>query len=418
MDSVTTKREGVRFVEPVHIQAADPDQIAQSQERQRKLFQFFLDKQEDEASYRKPWRDEIAAKLSAVGGWDIGFGDCDPPPKILTTSTSSDSNPVIHSEPMVSPSLTEQIRLPQGKTPVKVLDGVLPNEWCEKLIAAHTAVGFTPQHVLDATVGSPIQIKTQELLSKIRSNVNPNSRNYVKPMSDDKCKPNQLTQTNTNTSPNIKQDDDNTPQSQQQHNQHHDQQYQAQQSPSDVQMDTYRTADGKRKNTAEVIEIVSQEFADAIWRRVCAFVPKTIQISESAVITGGITGNASVVGLIPVFRFMRYKPGQAFKAHHDPSRLANKHPVTGKSGRFISLVTLALYLNDADEFEGGGLHFVELVRNPHPTGKALIGKPFATVTPKQGRCGIFEHSHLHESEVIVEGVKHMVQCDVLYELTF
>jgi hypothetical protein len=49
-------------------------------------------------------------------------------------------------------------------------------------------------------------------------------------------------------------------------------------------------------------------------------------------------------------------------------------------GRFKSLVTPALYLNNADEFGASGLHFVKLVPNPASTGKALIGEPVATNT--------------------------------------
>uniref|UniRef100_A0A7S0ZXH1 Prolyl 4-hydroxylase alpha subunit Fe(2+) 2OG dioxygenase domain-containing protein n=1 Tax=Noctiluca scintillans TaxID=2966 RepID=A0A7S0ZXH1_NOCSC len=105
-----------------------------------------------------------------------------------------------------------------------------------------------------------------------------------------------------------------------------------------------------------------------------------------------------------------------FKGKEDPSRLAGSDPRSGAPGRFRSLVTLALYLNDAEEFGGGGLHFVHLVPNPEQTGKAMISEPTATVRPQRSRCVIFEHRLQHESEAIAAGVKHMVQCDVLYEL--
>jgi predicted 2-oxoglutarate/Fe(II)-dependent dioxygenase YbiX len=168
------------------------------------------------------------------------------------------------------------------------------------------------------------------------------------------------------------------------------------------------------KNTSEVVEVVSNEFAAALWQRVEAFVPATILSRGDYYSDRGATWRATCV--IPTFRFMRYGPGQAFKPHQDPSRLAGSDPRSGASGRFRSLVTLALYLNDAEEFEGGGLHFVHLVPNPEPTGKAMISAPTATVMPKRSRCVIFEHRLQHESEAITAGVKHMVQCDVLYEL--
>jgi len=77
-----------------------------------------------------------------------------------------------------------------------------------------------------------------------------------------------------------------------------------------------------------------------------------------------------VVGIVPTFRCIRYAGGQAFKPHADPARYAGIHPITSELGIFKTVVTLALYLNNAEEFEGGALNCVEFMPNPHQPGSS------------------------------------------------
>ena len=95
--------------------------------------------------------------------------------------------------------------------------------------------------------------------------------------------------------------------------------------------------------------------------------------------------------------------------HKDPQRRSQHHPHTGAPGYFKSFVTLALYLNDQSEFEGGALNFVKVEVCPKRY------ESLASVAPAIGRCAIFRHNELHEGGELRSGVKHMVQCDVLYE---
>jgi hypothetical protein len=328
-----------------------------------------------EEQYRTTFRAEVSERIARAGGWGIDFSN-------VTTA----------------PTMTHQLLLPGGEAPIKVVDGALPASWCDRFIAVHTEAGFTPQHVLDVTVGSPLAIATSMIVggARIASATNPNSRNF-QPRGPAPANSGDLQSRAPSST-----DDDQAAAEHEEHEEH------------DEHDEHEGVGYSSRKNTAEVVEVVSPRFAAALWQRMAPFVPAVIHSRGDMVSEEGTAWRA--VGIIPTFRFMRYTPGQAFKPHHDPARLAGVDPVSGASGRFKSLVTLALYLNDAEEFGGGGLHFVKLVPNPASTGKALIGEPIATVTPKRGRCAVFEHSRLHESEAIASGTKHMVQCDVLYQL--
>jgi hypothetical protein len=67
-----------------------------------------------------------------------------------------------------------------------------------------------------------------------------------------------------------------------------------------------------RKNTAEVVEVVSPRFAAALWQRMAPFVPAMIHSRGDMVSEKGTAWRA--VGIIPTFRFMRYTPVQACNA--------------------------------------------------------------------------------------------------------
>lgn len=329
--------------------APSPSEQLDHEQRQQHMFEVMLKLKTEEAAYRGQFLADVAERIARAGGWAIHF------------DASTEPSPVISEELCVS----------EFAVPVRVVDGALPPSWCDRFVDVHTAAGFTPQHILDATVGSPETLATRKLIEEARSAraSSTNSQNF-----------------------------DAEPR-------------------SALELEAGRDAAYQGgKNTSEVVEVVSNEFAEALWQRVEAFVPATILSTGDFYSDKGATWRA--VGVIPTFRFMRYSPGQAFKPHKDPSRLAGSDPRSGVPGRFRSLVTLVLYLNDAEEFGGGGLHFVHFVPNPEQTGKAMISEPTATVMPKRSRCVIFEHRLQHESEAIAAGVKHMVQCDVLYQLVW
>ena len=127
-----------------------------------------------------------------------------------------------------------------------------------------------------------------------------------------------------------------------------------------------------------------------------------------------VPGTYHAQGIIPVFRFMRYTAGQGFRPHHDPIRLLRRHPRTKEKGTFCSLVTIALYLNSADEMDGGALRFLRRVVGKTKGMQGSTFESIATVEPAVGRAVIFPHKQLHEGGELAGGEKHMCQCDVLY----
>jgi len=161
-------------------------------------------------------------------------------------------------------------------------------------------------------------------------------------------------------------------------------------------------------NTSEALTVESPQLADLLWQRCSPFIPPELQERGA---TALVPGTYHAQGIIPVFRFMRYTAGQGFRPHHDPIRLLRRHPRTQEKGTFCSLVTIALYLNSADEMDGGALRFLRRVAGKT---KGSTYESVATVDPAIGRAVIFPHKQLHEGGELAGGEKHMCQCDVLY----
>ncbi|CAB9497115.1 P4Hc [Seminavis robusta] len=173
------------------------------------------------------------------------------------------------------------------------------------------------------------------------------------------------------------------------------------------------------KNTSELVQIESNEFAAYLWAHIQDHLP-----DQQASFGQFTTGMYQKCGIIPVFRFMRYEQDQGFKPHTDPQRIFTKCPplhhnsttattTEGEPGIYQSLFTIALYLNDpATDFEGGKLNFVKLHVDSDGTKRY---QSLATVDPAVGRCVLFSHEELHEGGGVQAGTKYMCQCDVLYK---
>ena len=164
-------------------------------------------------------------------------------------------------------------------------------------------------------------------------------------------------------------------------------------------------------NTSEALTVESAQLADLLWQRCSPFIPLELQEQGAMAL---VPGTYHAQGIIPVFRFMRYTAGQGFRPHHDPIRLLRRHPRTKEKGTFCSLVTIALYLNSADEMDGGALRFLRRVVGKTKGMQGSTFESIATVEPAVGRAVIFPHKQLHEGGELAGGEKHMCQCDVLY----
>lgn len=158
------------------------------------------------------------------------------------------------------------------------------------------------------------------------------------------------------------------------------------------------------KNASELVQLESSELANYLWQKLRDYLPD--EHEDRSHFTGGLYEKC---GIIPVFRFMRYQKGQGFKPHHDPSRDYVEYE--GSRGIFKSFFTVALYLNDQEEFQGGELNFVRMQLEE---GRKSYESQ-ASVNPKVGRCVLFNHKELHEGGGVEAGTKYMCQCDVLYK---
>lgn len=168
----------------------------------------------------------------------------------------------------------------------------------------------------------------------------------------------------------------------------------------------YEGQEETQLNTSEQITFISPDLANFLWNRLSEYVPNEITLKRGVHFKGTTW---SKVGCIPVCRFLRYKAGQFFKHHYDPTRYLEEF--NGTPGTYVSLITLALYLNDCSEFVGGGLNFLEV--EPLPK---LHFISLGSVEPKVGRVALFLHDELHEGGQLTEGTKYMMQVDILYRL--
>eukprot|EP01079_Euglenida_sp_SAG-EU17-18_P011486 gene11486-2090_t len=341
------------------------------------LFHVLYDSQENDAKAIAPWQAGVQKKLTGLGGWNFALppsGEDDAAAREAIAVSETFTLPG-SSHPAPAPSRVATPVQPQVKVPARV--ATLQPTLNPGDSAAHEAVGFTPQHELDALTEFGGKIK--DVISRGASELS-----YL-----------------------------------------------------------------FGKNTSEVVTIHSQPLADCLWSRVAPHVPSEMKPAFDSKLTNSQgEGGFRSVGIIPVFRFMSdCVTGNAVTcviiaatsppAHQPLPATALFTPcvaqcdatplpswlscfVPGKPGTFKSLITLAFYLNDQEDFEGGALNFVELrivsVKDNPNTTIARRFESVRKVAPRTGRCVVFDHNELHEGGQLESGTKYMMQCDVLYEM--
>jgi prolyl 4-hydroxylase len=146
-----------------------------------------------------------------------------------------------------------------------------------------------------------------------------------------------------------------------------------------------REVDARVRNNATAI-VRDAGVADALWRRIEARVP--------AAITAEWDGPRRLVraaGLFVPVRVYRYEAGERFGLHHDQSY---------RAGAARSLLTLLVYLSDAEDgLVGGETEFPEQGR---------------VIAPRAGSALWFQHALLHAGREVTGGVKYVLRTDVLY----
>ncbi len=100
------------------------------------------------------------------------------------------------------------------------------------------------------------------------------------------------------------------------------------------------------------------------------------------------------ININPMFRYLKYGPGNYFKPHYDG-------PYEDNNGN-VSLITIQMYLND--DFKGGETVFYD----------ACDGKKIYTHVPKKGDIILFEQTIEHTALTVTEGIKYSVRTEVMY----
>ena len=109
--------------------------------------------------------------------------------------------------------------------------------------------------------------------------------------------------------------------------------------------------------------------------------------------------NWSPCGVNPRFRLCRYIGGENhyFMKHIDGGY---ENTNTGE----VSFLTLLVYLNSKDEFEGGCTNF-------------FLKEGVCSVVPKAGLCTVFYQDDgrcQHEGEAVTKGTKYIIRTDIMF----
>ena len=138
--------------------------------------------------------------------------------------------------------------------------------------------------------------------------------------------------------------------------------------------------------------IDSHAVADILWSRLQPWIPDNLY-----------EGKANVVGINERFKFLRYDPGQYFKAHNDGAFHRNAYEQ--------SRLTVQIYLNEG--FKGGETTFVGSDKDGNfKPGRAKGNVP---IVPKTGSALIFMQNIFHEGTELEEGRKYTVRTEVMYQ---
>lgn len=137
-----------------------------------------------------------------------------------------------------------------------------------------------------------------------------------------------------------------------------------------------------------------KRLAELMWERVRDHVPVCFR-------------GRRVLGLNEQLKFLRYQPGQFFKAHFDGAFL---RPGTDNT----TCITLQFYLSPG--LEGGATRFVAALPRELRTGHAALpaGLQDADCEARQGRALLFQHDILHEGATVERGIKYTVRADIEY----
>ena len=115
------------------------------------------------------------------------------------------------------------------------------------------------------------------------------------------------------------------------------------------------------------------------------------------------------IGLNEHFRFLRYGPGDYFRAHRDANYTREEtDPRRGE----VSFQSLLLYLDSPSK--GGETFFPLRVRPSGLKDNQIAAPTRVKIAPRPGRALCFDQTLEHGSVELQEGVKHLMRTDVMY----
>ncbi|KAN0032502.1 hypothetical protein ACTFIV_006401 [Dictyostelium citrinum] len=143
----------------------------------------------------------------------------------------------------------------------------------------------------------------------------------------------------------------------------------------------------------------SEEFANIIYNRIENYCVKTLKRKNPT------NSNQQLEWVIdsvsPKFRFIRYNEGESFPNHTDGEvKTENK----------MSFFSVLIFTNDCGvDFKGGEFRFFKKDNN-------LQLVEITSVEPKPGMALIFDHTIIHDSNIITFGQKQTIRSDLIFRL--
>ncbi|KAM9994248.1 hypothetical protein ACTFIZ_005535 [Dictyostelium cf. discoideum] len=144
----------------------------------------------------------------------------------------------------------------------------------------------------------------------------------------------------------------------------------------------------------------SEEFASIIYERIEDYCVKNLKRKNPSNSNEQLEWTIDSVS--SKFRFIRYNEGESFPNHTD-GEVKNENK--------MSFFSVLIFTNDCGvDFKGGEFRFFKKDNN-------LQLVEITSVEPKPGMALIFDHTIIHDSNIITFGQKQTIRSDLIYRLS-
>jgi hypothetical protein len=147
----------------------------------------------------------------------------------------------------------------------------------------------------------------------------------------------------------------------------------------------------------ERLVIDDDDLSSILFEKVKPYLPQTIEVNSTIQTENGLWTLSQLNNRL---RFCKYSANQYFHRHLDG--------IHYRSETEQSKLTFMIYLNNADEFEGGRTLFYQT-----KDSKEI----WAAYIPQKGDLIVFDHNVWHEGEELKRGEKFVLRSDILYSKT-